>query len=80
MSTDPARPGPAPLLVACALGIEQLALRTGDRGGARGPVTVLRTGMGPKAAERAVTRALGKDSLRDAAVVATGFCAGLAPG
>ncbi|WP_030688860.1 hypothetical protein [Streptomyces sp. NRRL B-1347] len=80
MSTDPARPGPAPLLVACALGIEQLALRTGDRGGARGPVTVLRTGMGPKAAERAVTRALGKESLRDAAVVATGFCAGLAPG
>ncbi|WP_172387455.1 1-hydroxy-2-methyl-2-butenyl 4-diphosphate reductase [Streptomyces sp. MNP-20] len=80
MSTDPARPGPAPLLVACALGIERLALRTADRGGARGPVTVLRTGMGPKAAERAVTRALGKDSLRDAAVVATGFCAGLAPG
>lgn len=43
MSTQPA---PAPLLIACALGIEQLALRAGDRGGAGGPVTVLRTGMG----------------------------------
>ncbi|MFD9906697.1 1-hydroxy-2-methyl-2-butenyl 4-diphosphate reductase [Streptomyces sp. NPDC059063] len=80
MSTGQGRPGPAPLLVACALGIEHLALRTGDRGGASGPVTVLRTGMGPKAAGRAVGKALGRDSLRDAAVVATGFCAGLAPG
>ncbi|GGS00627.1 lipoprotein [Streptomyces aureoverticillatus] len=80
MSASPAQPGSAPLLVACALGIEHLALRTGDRGGARGPVTVLRTGMGPKAAERAVSTALGKPSLHDAAVVATGFCAGLAPG
>ncbi|NEB70653.1 1-hydroxy-2-methyl-2-butenyl 4-diphosphate reductase, partial [Streptomyces fulvissimus] len=45
-------PGPAapqaPLLVACALGIEQLALRSGKRPG--GPVRVLRTGMGPRAA------------------------------
>ncbi|MET9190001.1 1-hydroxy-2-methyl-2-butenyl 4-diphosphate reductase, partial [Streptomyces tendae] len=46
--------GPSPLLIACALGIEHLALRTGDRAGAGGPVTVLRTGMGPKAAERSV--------------------------
>lgn len=80
MAKAPARPDPAPLLIACALGIEQLALRTGERGGAHGRVTVLRTGMGPKNAERAVTGALGKESLRDAAVVATGFCAGLAPG
>ncbi|RFU83859.1 1-hydroxy-2-methyl-2-butenyl 4-diphosphate reductase [Streptomyces triticagri] len=72
--------GPTPLLVACALGIERLALRTGERGGADAPVTVLRTGMGPKAAERAVSRALGGPTLRHAAVVATGFCAGLAPG
>ncbi|MFF3495340.1 1-hydroxy-2-methyl-2-butenyl 4-diphosphate reductase [Streptomyces sp. NPDC002795] len=70
----------APLLVACALGIEHLALRSGSRAGATSPVTVLRTGMGPKAAEHAVTRALGDAVLRDAAVVATGFCAGLAPG
>lgn len=34
-----------PLLVACALGIEQVALRSGR--GAPGPVRVLRTGMGP---------------------------------
>ncbi|GHG47567.1 phosphorylase family protein [Streptomyces griseocarneus] len=73
-------PAPAPLLIACALGIERLALR-GGLGGAAGPVTVLRTGMGPQAAERAVTRALAEDeALRDAAVIATGFCAGLAPG
>lgn len=80
MAVTRARPDPAPLLVACALGIEQLALRTGDRGGASGSMTVLRTGMGPKAAGRAVAKALGTPDLTGAAVVATGFCAGLAPG
>ena len=74
------QPAPAPLLIACALGIEQLALRTGDRGGAGGPVTVLRTGMGPRAAERSVARFLADPALDGAAVLATGFCAGLAPG
>jgi nucleoside phosphorylase len=74
------QPAPAPLLIACALGIEHLALRLGDRGGAGGPVTVLRTGMGPKAAERSVTRVLADPALAGAAVLATGFCAGLAPG
>ncbi|MCF1593970.1 5'-methylthioadenosine/S-adenosylhomocysteine nucleosidase family protein [Streptomyces muensis] len=74
------QPAPAPLLIACALGIEQLALRAGDRGGADGPVTVLRTGMGPRAAERSVTRMLADPALSAAAVLATGFCAGLAPG
>ncbi|MER5181113.1 1-hydroxy-2-methyl-2-butenyl 4-diphosphate reductase [Streptomyces sp. NPDC002896] len=78
-SPDGSKESP-PLLVACALGIERFALRTGERTGAAGPVTVLRTGMGPKAAERAVTRALADEALREAAVVATGFCAGLAPG
>lgn len=77
MSTQPA---PAPLLIACALGIERLALRGGDRGEAGGPVTVLRTGMGPEAAGRSVTGALADPALADAAVLATGFCAGLAPG
>lgn len=72
------KPEPAPLLIACALGIERLALRRGTRGD--GPVTVLRTGMGPEAAEAAVTRALADPALRDAVVLATGFCAGLAPG
>ncbi|MER5884843.1 1-hydroxy-2-methyl-2-butenyl 4-diphosphate reductase [Streptomyces sp. NPDC001941] len=70
----------APLLVACALGIERFALRGGDRGGAAGEVRVLRTGMGPRHAERAVARALAGPRLRDAAVIASGFCAGLAPG
>ncbi|MEU6391773.1 1-hydroxy-2-methyl-2-butenyl 4-diphosphate reductase [Streptomyces sp. NPDC046939] len=77
MTGDPAA---GPLLVACALGIERLALRTGGRAGSGAPVTVLRTGMGPRAAERSMTRALEGAALRDAAVVATGFCAGLAPG
>ncbi|MCS0599836.1 1-hydroxy-2-methyl-2-butenyl 4-diphosphate reductase [Streptomyces sp. LP11] len=71
---------PAPLLIACALGIEHLALRTGDRGGAGGPYTLLRTGMGPRAAERSVTGRLRAPALAGAAVLATGFCAGLAPG
>lgn len=44
-------------------------------------VTVLRTGMGPRAAETAVARALGRDGgAPDTAVIASGFCAGLAPG
>jgi nucleoside phosphorylase len=72
------RPTPAPLLIACALGIERLALRRGGRGDRT--VTVLRTGMGPDAAEAAVNRALADPALMDAAVLATGFCAGLAPG
>ncbi|MFE0365723.1 phosphorylase family protein [Streptomyces griseoaurantiacus] len=75
------RPAPTPLLVACALGIERLALRSGGRlGAAGGPVTVVRTGMGPQAAERAVTRMLTTPAFHEAAVLATGFCAGLAPG
>ncbi|WP_434599296.1 1-hydroxy-2-methyl-2-butenyl 4-diphosphate reductase [Streptomyces sp. A5-4] len=71
---------PTPLLIACALGIERFALRGGHRGGAPGPVTVLRTGMGPRAAEAAVTRMLGSSQDRGTAVIAAGFCAGLAPG
>ncbi|MFF4959660.1 phosphorylase family protein [Streptomyces sp. NPDC001222] len=74
------RPATAPLLIACALGIEHLALRSGDRGGAGGRVTLLRTGMGPRAAERSVIRALADSDQAGAAVLATGFCAGLAPG
>ncbi|MFD3535843.1 1-hydroxy-2-methyl-2-butenyl 4-diphosphate reductase [Streptomyces sp. NPDC058664] len=80
MGREPGPGAPPPLLVACALGIEQLALRSGDRAGAPGPVTVLRTGMGPDRARRAVSRALGEERWRDAAVIASGFCAGLAPG
>ncbi|MFB7511823.1 MULTISPECIES: 1-hydroxy-2-methyl-2-butenyl 4-diphosphate reductase [unclassified Streptomyces] len=69
-----------PLLVACALRIERFALRGGGLAGAPGPVTVVRTGMGPDRADRAVSRALGEERWRDAAVIASGFCAGLAPG
>ncbi|MGV9568002.1 phosphorylase family protein [Streptomyces sp. NPDC003480] len=74
------KPDTAPLLIACALGIEHLALRSGDRAGAGGRVTLLRTGMGPRAAERSVIRALADPAHAGAAVLATGFCAGLAPG
>ncbi|MBI0294061.1 1-hydroxy-2-methyl-2-butenyl 4-diphosphate reductase [Streptomyces sp. PRKS01-29] len=99
MSADPAaEAGGAPLLIACALGIERFALRGAGPGAAAGAVTVLRTGMGPQSAERAVTRALTGRSgepgawrtspgawrtapgARRTAVIATGFCAGLAPG
>ncbi|MFJ1747960.1 1-hydroxy-2-methyl-2-butenyl 4-diphosphate reductase [Streptomyces sp. NPDC088116] len=82
MGRSPAPSGPsAPLLIACALGIERLALRGGRaRGDAAGPVTVLRTGMGPRNAERAVTRALAEPGAGGAPVIASGFCAGLTPG
>ncbi|MFI9803340.1 1-hydroxy-2-methyl-2-butenyl 4-diphosphate reductase [Streptomyces sp. NPDC052301] len=74
------QPAATPLLIACALGIEHLALRTGDRSGADGPYTVVRTGMGPRAAKRSLTGRLAAPALAGAAVLATGFCAGLAPG
>lgn len=75
-------PGPGtpdPLLVACALRIEQAALRSASRD-APGAYSLLRTGMGPRAAERAVARALERPGTGRAAVLATGFCAGLVPG
>ncbi|MGW2559231.1 phosphorylase family protein [Streptomyces sp. NPDC001514] len=81
-ATGPSGSTVPPLLIACALGIERLALRGSGRGrgGAPGPVTVLRTGMGPANAQRAVARALEDERRRGAAVIASGFCAGLAPG
>ncbi|WP_327288019.1 phosphorylase family protein [Streptomyces sp. NBC_01198] len=69
-----------PLLVVCALRIERFALRRGAARGVAHQVTVLRTGMGPTAAEEAVRTALHDPALSGAAVVTTGFCAGLAPG
>ncbi|WP_030763354.1 hypothetical protein [Streptomyces sp. NRRL F-2664] len=73
-----AAPQPGPLLVACALRIEQAALRSAAA--PPGGCTLLRTGMGPRAAERAVRRALERPGTAAAAVLATGFCAGLVPG
>ncbi|MFG2223019.1 1-hydroxy-2-methyl-2-butenyl 4-diphosphate reductase [Streptomyces sp. NPDC048644] len=79
----PRRPPPEggpPLLVACALGIERFALR-GGRGGDRTPVVTLRTGMGPQSAERAMAKALRQGAVTEhSPVIASGFCAGLAPG
>ncbi|MFF9350651.1 1-hydroxy-2-methyl-2-butenyl 4-diphosphate reductase [Streptomyces sp. NPDC014734] len=83
MGDGPGHAGPAtPLLIACALGIEQFALRSGRSraGAAAGPVTVLRTGMGPRAAGTTVSRVLGRDRPPGTAVLASGFCAGLSPG
>ncbi|MEU9098557.1 1-hydroxy-2-methyl-2-butenyl 4-diphosphate reductase [Streptomyces sp. NPDC048361] len=74
----PQAPRPVPLVIACALTIERLALR-GARGAAA-PVTVVRSGMGPMAAERALRRTLSAAATQDAAVIASGFCAGLVPG
>ncbi|GAA2138877.1 1-hydroxy-2-methyl-2-butenyl 4-diphosphate reductase [Streptomyces synnematoformans] len=75
---------PAPLLVVCALGIERRALRAGTgraegAAGDAGPVAVLRTGMGPERAERAVARRLAEEPFHGAPVIAAGFCAGLRP-
>jgi nucleoside phosphorylase len=70
----------------CALSIEHFALRGGaikaDKADKRCyPAALLRTGMGARNAERAVGRVLrGDPRLREAAVLAAGFCAGLAPG
>jgi nucleoside phosphorylase len=69
-----------PLLVVCALRIEKFALRRGAARNAAEGVTVLRTGMGPAAADRAVREALHDPELHGSAVLTTGFCAGLAPG
>lgn len=85
MTGGPATAAPPPLLIACALRIERTALRsTSYRGsrerGAPERYEVLRTGMGPRAAERAVGSKLAEPELRGAAVLATGFCAGLLPG
>jgi nucleoside phosphorylase len=74
---------PGPLLVVCAMGVERVALRGAERAGAagQGQVALLRTGMGPRAARRAVTGALrGGSALAGAAVLVAGFCAGLVPG
>ncbi|MFF0724319.1 1-hydroxy-2-methyl-2-butenyl 4-diphosphate reductase [Streptomyces sp. NPDC004134] len=75
---------PAPLLVVCALGIERRALAAGTgraegAAGDAGPVDVLRTGMGPERAARAVARRLAEEPYREAPVIASGFCAGLLP-
>lgn len=77
---EPSAGDASPLLVACALRIERAALRGTARGGAPEQYAVLRTGMGPRAAERAVARALERPDMDRAAVLATGFCAGLLPG
>jgi nucleoside phosphorylase len=70
-----------PLLIVCALRMERFAIRWGQRRtAAADPVTVVSTGMGPQAAQRAVTKALCDPALSGAAVLTTGFCAGLAPG
>ncbi|MDJ0382626.1 1-hydroxy-2-methyl-2-butenyl 4-diphosphate reductase [Streptomyces sp. G-G2] len=69
-----------PLLIACALRIEEVALRSRRHRDAPEGNAVLRTGMGPRAAERSVIRALADPRMRGAAVLATGFCAGLVPG
>ncbi|MCZ1006170.1 1-hydroxy-2-methyl-2-butenyl 4-diphosphate reductase [Streptomyces lydicus] len=83
MPRPPADPDP-PLLVACALGIERFALRGGDRGERREGRSAAGHAPyrhGPQAAERTLTHALRAGAVTERSpVVASGFCAGLAPG
>jgi nucleoside phosphorylase len=71
---DPPSAAPGQTLVACALGIEARALR-----GAR-PRPVLRTGMGPARAERAVGDALRTAAHAPCGLVFAGLGAAVVPG
>ncbi|MER8187350.1 1-hydroxy-2-methyl-2-butenyl 4-diphosphate reductase [Kitasatospora sp. NPDC094015] len=67
-----------PLLVLCALGPEQWALRGGDWAGAERPPVLARTGMGRSRASRSVGRLLAGEGY--GALVVAGFGASVAPG
>ena len=81
MSREPARPGRPdgrPLLLACALGAEQAALRAGVR--AAPSVRLIRTGMGGEKALRSVSRALTQEEYPPGAFLFAGFGAAVGPG
>ncbi|WP_063770733.1 5'-methylthioadenosine/S-adenosylhomocysteine nucleosidase family protein, partial [Streptacidiphilus carbonis] len=81
MSREPARPGRPdgrPLLLACALGAEQAALRAGVRGAP--PVRLIRTGMGGDKAFRSVSSALAQLERAPGAFLFAGFGAAVGPG
>ncbi|MFC1407389.1 MULTISPECIES: hypothetical protein [Streptacidiphilus] len=80
MSTEPARPGrpEGRLLLACALGAEQAALRAGVR--AAPSVRLLRTGMGGEKAFRSVSSALAQEEREPGAFLFAGFGAAVGPG
>ncbi|MFE0457904.1 1-hydroxy-2-methyl-2-butenyl 4-diphosphate reductase [Kitasatospora sp. NPDC058965] len=71
-----------PLLVLCALGPEEWALRGGDWANALGgPPVLARTGMGAERTRRSVSSLLATADRRPySAVLMTGFCAAAAPG
>ncbi|MEY9846685.1 1-hydroxy-2-methyl-2-butenyl 4-diphosphate reductase [Streptacidiphilus sp. MAP5-3] len=75
---DPDPPG-APL-VACALGIEARALRGARPGRGMRPRPVLRTGMGPARAERAVGDALAAAAHAPCGLAFAGLGAAVVPG
>src|SRR5262249_46316179 len=75
-----ASPYGPPLLIVCALRVERFGLRARLRKDAADRAAVIRTGMGARAAARAVTDVLRDPAHRGAAVLATGFCAGLDAG
>ncbi|QMU76467.1 1-hydroxy-2-methyl-2-butenyl 4-diphosphate reductase [Streptacidiphilus sp. PB12-B1b] len=66
-----------PLLLACALGAEQWALRRAAR---TGGVRLLRTGMGARRAGQSVSSALAQGAHAPRALVFTGFGAAVGPG
>jgi nucleoside phosphorylase len=80
MSTEPARPGrpDGRLLLACALGAEQAALRAGAR--AAPSVRLIRTGMGGDKALRSVSGALAQEEHAPGAFLFAGFGAAVGPG
>ena len=80
MSTEPARPGcpDGRLLLACALGAEQAALRAGVR--AAPSVRLIRTGMGGEKAFRSVSSALAQKEHGAGAFLFAGFGAAVGPG
>ena len=80
MSTEPARPGrpEGRLLLACALGAEQTALRAGVR--AAPAVRLIRTGMGAEKAFRSVSSALAQEEREPGAFLFAGFGAAVGPG
>lgn len=79
MSTEPPRPEPSrQLLLACALGAEQAALRSASRRTAG--VRLIRTGMGAERACRSVSEALARGECAPGAFLFAGFGAAVGPG
>ena len=74
MTTQPAS---APLLIACALGIESFALRTSDRGAGRGAVDGMGRGIGAEGGGVVVCPMGGRAGRAGAVVLGEGILGGM---